>query len=191
MTVHQYCRPSFIVTFLVFMISGAVTVAQDPTHAIVTSNLIEQQRITLTLAGAEHLVTAAKVKARDLGTNVNIAVVDDGGHLLAFIRMDKVRPASVSTAMTKAVAAATSRQATGPLRKGDTEPDLLLNLSLQNAAAANGGKMTALLGGIPIAVDGQVIGAIGIGGSTGEQDAEIAKAAVESFLKSINSARSK
>ena len=101
-------------------------------------------------------------------------MVDDGGHLLAFERMDGARPASGYTAITKATAAATFRQPTGPLAAGATPADPLLNLSLQNAALASGGKITALEGGVPIVVDGQIIGAVGIGGGTGEQDAQVA-----------------
>jgi hypothetical protein len=94
--------------------------------------------------------------------------------------MDGARPASVYTAMTKAVTAATFRQETGPLPlKG--EPDLLLNLSLQNAASASGGKVTTLKGGIPVIVDGQVIGGLGVGGGSGEQDAEVAKAGLQTL----------
>ena len=150
-------------------------------------DFVTYHRVTLNLAGAELIVAAAKTKAAELRVNENIAVVDDGGHLIAFARMDKARPASISTALTKAAAAATTRQATGPVRRGDAEPDLLLNLSLQNAAALNGGKMTGLLGGVPIVVDGQVIGAVGVGGGTGEQDAEVAKAGIEHLLKQLGS----
>lgn len=147
--------------------------------------LISRQRVQLNLAGAELVLAAAKEKAAQMNVKVNIAIVDDGGHLIAFQRMDGARPASVPTALTKATAAATSRQATGPVRRGDAEPDLLLNLSLQNAAAVGGGKMTGLLGGVPIVVDGQVIGAVGVGGGTGEQDAEVAKAGIESLLNAL------
>lgn len=67
----------------------------------------------------------------------------------------------------------------------NAEPDLLLNLSLQNAAAASGGKITTLKGGIPVIVDGQVIGGVGVGGGTGEQDAEVAKAGIQSLLDAL------
>jgi glc operon protein GlcG len=53
-----------------------------------------------------------------------------------------------------------------------------LNLSVQIAAGQSGGKFTTLKGGVPVLVDGQVIGAVGVGGATGEQDAEIAQAGV-------------
>jgi glc operon protein GlcG len=121
-----------------------------------------------------------------MNLKMNIAVVDDGGHLLSFARMDGARPASGYTAITKATTAATFRQETGPLPKGTTSPDPLLNLSIQNAAAASGGKITTLFGGVPVLVDGQVIGGVGVGGGSGEQDAQVAKAGVEAFLSDLN-----
>jgi glc operon protein GlcG len=143
--------------------------------------LVTRGRIQLNLAGAETILAAAKEKAAALGLKDNIAVVDDGGHLLAFARMDGARPASGYTALTKATSAATFRQETGTLPpKG--EPDVLLNLSLQNAASAGGGKVTTLKGGVPVVVDGQVIGAVGVGGGSGEQDAEVARAGVEALV---------
>jgi len=143
--------------------------------------LILRNQARLTLAGARAMIAAAEAKARSMDLKVNIAVVDDGGHLLAFERMDGARPASGYTAITKATTAATFRQPTGPLPAGTTDPDVLLNLSLQNAAQASGGKLTTLQGGIPMEVDGQVIGGVGVGGGTGEQDAEIARAGAQAL----------
>lgn len=147
--------------------------------------LVTKGRVQLNLAGADVILAAAKVQATAMGLKMNLAVVDDGGHLLAFARMDGARPASAHTALTKATTAATFRQETGPLPlKG--EPDVLLNLSLQNAAQASGGKITTLKGGVPIIVDGQVIGAVGVGGGSGEQDAEVAKAGIQALLDALN-----
>lgn len=143
--------------------------------------LVTGGRVELNLAGAEVVVAAAKAKAEALGITENVAVVDAGGHLLAFARMDGARPASAQSALTKAVSAATFRQETGTLpAKG--EPDLLLSLSLPAAVAASGGKLTTLKGGVPIVVGNQVIGAVGVGGGTGEQDTEVAKAGVRALL---------
>lgn len=167
------------VAVLALCLAARPTPAEEPTPPLVTRNAIQ-----LNLAGAEMIVAEAKKKAAELNLRVNIAVVDDGGHLLAFARLDGARLASGYTALTKAVTAATFRQETGPLPpKG--EPDLLLNLSLQNAAAAGGGKLTTLKGGVPVVVDGQVIGAVGVGGGTGEQDAEIAKAGIQKLLAAL------
>jgi glc operon protein GlcG len=145
------------------------------------SPLVTRGRVQLNLAGAETVLGAARKKAAALGLKVNVAVVDDGGHLLAFARMDGARPASAATALTKAVSAATFRQETGPL-PARGEPDVLLSLSIQTAS---GGKITTLKGGVPIVVDGQVVGAVGVGGGTGEQDAEVARAGIRALLDEL------
>lgn len=150
------------------------------------SPLVARNHVRLTLAGARTIIAAAEAKARELGVKSNIAVVDDGGHLIAFERMEGARPASVYTAMTKATTAATFRQSTGPLPAGTQQPDPLLNLSLQNAAAASGGKLTTLHGGEPVKVDGQVIGGVGVGGGTGEQDAQVARAGIQALLDQVD-----
>jgi glc operon protein GlcG len=147
--------------------------------------LVTRNHIRLTLGGAERILAAAQAKAKEMNLKVNIAIVDDGGHPLAFARMDGARPASAYTALTKAVAAATMRTATGPIAGGKAEPNVILNLSLQQTAAASGGKMTMLYGGVPVVIDEQVIGAVGCGGATGEQDAEIARAGIEALVKAL------
>lgn len=145
--------------------------------------LVTRQRVDLNLAGAEKILAAAREKATAAGLKMNIAIVDDGGHLLAFARMDGARPASAYTALTKAVTAATFRQESGPVPTN--APDMLLSLSLQNAAQAGGGKLTTLKGGVPVVVDGQVIGGVGVGGGSGEQDAEVAKAGIQALLDAL------
>jgi glc operon protein GlcG len=165
---------------LVLAVISQFVVAQEKKSPLVT-----RDRVALNLAGAETILAAAQKQASTMGLKLNIAIVDDGGHLLAFVRMDGARPASGYTALTKAVAAATFRQETGPLPvKG--EPDLLLSLSLQSTALAGGGKGTALRGGAPIIIDGQVAGAVGVGGGTGEQDLVVAKAGISALLDALN-----
>jgi uncharacterized protein GlcG (DUF336 family) len=161
----------------------------DPSSAAgwPASPLVLRNQVRLTLPGARVLIAAAQEKAQALALKVNIAVVDDGGHLIAFERMDGARPASGYTAITKATSAATFRQNSGPLPFAGAGPDPLLNLSLQMAASASGGKITSLLGGVPVIVDGQVIGAVGVGGGTGLQDSQIATAGVATFLEKVSS----
>jgi glc operon protein GlcG len=150
-----------------------------------TASLVLRNQVRLSLPGARVIIAAAQQKARALNLKVNIAVVDDGGHLIAFERMDGARPASGYTAITKATSAATFRQNSGPIPPGAPGPDPLLNLSLQLAASASGGKLTSLLGGVTVLVDGQVIGAIGVGGGTGEQDTQIATAGVAALIEKV------
>ena len=151
--------------------------------------LVARSQVRLNLAGAEAVVRGAKAQAAKMKLKVNIAVVDDGGHLLAFARMDGARPASGYTAITKATASATLRAPTRPA--GNPTPDTLLSLSLQNAASASGGKFTTLYGGVPIVVDEQVIGAVGVGGATGEQDAEIGTAGIQALLDALAAEKAK
>jgi glc operon protein GlcG len=156
-------------------------------NAGVGRTLVVRNQVHLALGGARIILDEARQYAESHNLKSNIAVVDDGGHLIAFERMDGARPASGYTAITKATTAATFRQPTGPLPAGSSSPDPLLNLSLQNAAAASGGKITTLFGGVPIVVDGQIIGAVGVGGGTGEQDAAVARAGIDALLKALSS----
>ena len=153
-----------------------------------TSELVVRGQVRLSLAGAKKVIAGAEAKAVELKLKSNITVVDDAGQLLAFERMDGARPASVSTSQTKAISAATFRTATGPVPSGNTEPDPLFNNYLQAAASMSGGKITALQGGLPILVDGQVVGAIGVAGGTGEQDLEVAKAGIAAFVLGLSEA---
>ena len=173
--------PVVRIAFAVLLFS---TISQIATAQQKKAPLITRDRVELNLAGAETIMNAAQKKAAAMGLAVNIAIVDNGGHLVAFARMDSARPASGYTALTKAIAAATFRQETGPL-PAQGEPDLLLSLSLQSTALAGGGKGTALKGGAPITIDGQVAGAVGVGGATGAQDLVIAKAGIAALLEAI------
>ncbi len=150
------------------------------------SPLVLRGQVRLTSAGARKAITGAETKATELKLKSNITVVDDGGLLLAFARMDGARPASISTSQTKAISAATFRSPTGPAPGNGKEPDMLLNFGLQAAASDSGGKITSLLGGLPIVVDGQIIGAIGVAGASGEQDLEVAKAGVAAFVAALS-----
>jgi glc operon protein GlcG len=172
-------------------LSPSLTGRDHPTRTGADArHLVERDRVRLSLAGAQQIIEGAIRKAEEMKLKMNIAVVDDGGHPLCFARMDGARPASAYTANTKAITAATFRQATGPVMPpGASAPDVLLNLSLQNAAAASGGKVTTLFGGVPVVVEGQVIGGVGVGGGSGEQDATVARAGVESFLSALGEAK--
>lgn len=169
-----------LATFLASLSLSTTARAAEPA-------LVTRDRIELNLAGAELIVAAAKEKAAAMGVKVNVYVVDDGGHPLAFARMDGAPAASAYTALTKAASAATFRPESGPLPPGGEVVDVQLSLSVQNAAAASGWKNTTLKGGVAIVVDGQSIGGVGVGGATGEQDAEVAKAAIQTLVERLES----
>ncbi|MET0530994.1 MAG: heme-binding protein [Microvirga sp.] len=120
----------------------------------------------LTHEGALLALHGAIAKADEIGVPQNITIVDEGGNLLAFMRMDGAKLLSGETSRSKAISAASHRQPSGGLN-----PDLELKLAI-----ASGGRLTNLDGGLPIIIDGVCVGAIGVGSGTGEQDVEVAKA---------------
>lgn len=155
--------------------------AQEPPKA----QSLTAVSIKLNAAGAERVIAAARKQAEAMELKVNISVVDDGGHLLAFLRMDGARPGSIYTSQTKATTAALIRAETGPLSISEVV-NVQLSLALENAAAASGGKFTTLKGGVPLVIEGQVVGAIGVGGATGEQDQQIGRAGAEGLVQALS-----
>ena len=130
---------------------------------------IVRERLGLTLAGAQAVVAAAARKAREIGVDQCIAVVDGGGALLAFARMDGGRIGSIQIALTKAVSAATRRRPTADENGGDIPLGIRL-------AVASDNTVTNIGGGLPLIVDGQVVGAIGVSSGTVDQDITVAQA---------------
>jgi glc operon protein GlcG len=121
----------------------------------------------LTLAVAKKLVAAAEAEAIKRGATVVITVVDDGGHIILLERLDDTQVASVEVGVGKARTAAIFRR-----------PSKVFEDQIKNgrvAALALPGA-TPLQGGIPITVDGKVIGAISASGNTPQEDEEIALA---------------
>ena len=133
----------------------------------------------LTLEGAEAVLSAAKEHADRIGVPMNIAIVDDGGHLLAFARMDGAKISSIDIALNKAVGAAIRKQATGPARSGD-ELSTMMSLSL---AIGSHARQTPIRGGFPLEANGECVGAIGVSAGTEDQDVEVARAGVAAFGK--------
>jgi glc operon protein GlcG len=134
--------------------------------------LITRNHPQLTLEGARAVLAAAQQCAIGMRCPVNVAVVDDGAHLLAFERMDGAKPSSIQIALVKAQAAAMRRAPTGPAMMGE-HVNLPLSLGL---AAASPSDQTPIRGGVPLIVDGEVVGAIGVSAGTEDQDADIARA---------------
>jgi glc operon protein GlcG len=126
----------------------------------------------LTLEGARAVLAAAERRAQEISVPMNIAVVDDGAHLLAFARMDGAKPASVAISLVKAQAAAMRRASTGPAMSGD-QVNLAVAVGLAVAAS---GHQTPIRGGIPLLVEAQVVGAIGVSAGTEDQDFDVARA---------------
>jgi len=133
----------------------------------------------LTLEGARLILAAAEKKARALSVPMNIAVVDDGGHLLVFQRMDGAKLSSIEVAITKAKAAALRRAPTGPSPVSG-EPSAVLSLGL---SLATGLKLTPIRGGLPLMVGGQCVGGIGVSAGSEEEDVQVAQAGVDALAQ--------
>ncbi len=145
--------------------------------------MLTRNNIRLTLEAARAILAAAEKKARSIKVPQNIAIVDEGGHLLAFGRMDGAKLSSVEVALTKASAAALRRSPTGPAVSSG-EPSLLLSLGL---SLATGGKLTCIRGGLPLFVDGQCVGGIGVSAGTEDEDVLVAQAGVDELAKIASS----
>jgi len=128
--------------------------------------------IELTLEMAERAVRAAREKAKALGTAMTITVVDEAGRLVLCARGDGTGFFTPETSRAKAVAAANFRMSTAELadrvQKGGA--------FWAHVSSVIPGQILASHGAVPIVVKGRVIGAIGCGGGTGEQDHECAVA---------------
>ena len=127
--------------------------------------------MNISLAQAEVAITAAKKKAVALKTKMNICVVDSGSNLVSFARMDGAWIGSVDIAMKKAKTAAWFTMDTAAL-----SPLVQPGASLYNIEHSNGGLITFPGGVIIKNAAGEVIGAIGVSGSSVENDQAVASA---------------
>ncbi|MGC4934097.1 GlcG/HbpS family heme-binding protein [Gordonia sp. DT30] len=134
--------------------------------------MLQVSRIDLT--EAKTLIDAATERSREIGVPMCIAVVDESGYLVAFDRMDDAKITSVSIAIDKAFTAAGARNTTA-FYGGVSQPGGLA----WGINQTNDGHFNVIAGGIPIIVDGRVIGGIGLSGGTSVQDDDVAAYAVE------------
>lgn len=124
----------------------------------------------ITQAQADKVLAAARDSAKETGTAMNIAVVDAGGNLKAFTRMDGAWLGSIDISIRKARTARYFDMATGSLGELSQPGGPLFNIEV-----SNGGLIT-FPGGLPITVDGEIVGAVGVSGSTVENDHTVASA---------------
>jgi uncharacterized protein GlcG (DUF336 family) len=137
----------------------------------------------LTLADARLALEGAENRAREIGIDMDIAVVDDGGHHLAFIRMDKARVTSIDVAINKAFTAACARRATHEYAAvaGAGGPAFGIH-------ASNQGRFMIVGGGLPIFVNGIIAGGVGCSSGSPEQDRDVAQAGVDRLLSHLGDA---
>jgi len=128
----------------------------------------------LSLSEIHAILHAARAEALARQWAVSIAVVDDGGHPLALERLDDCAPVSAYIAMEKARSAALGR------RETKAYEDMVNG---GRSAFLSAPLLTPLEGGVPIVAQGQVIGAVGVSGVKPDQDAQVARAGIQSIRR--------
>jgi len=134
----------------------------------------------LTLEEAKRMLSAAEAKAVTLGIAYNLAVVDAGGHLLAFLRQHGALIGSIELAIDKAKTARIFDKSTAELAQLAQSGKPLFGIQQTNA-----GEVVIFGGGIPVIVDGNIVGAVGMSAGTVEQDIAVAEAAIAA-LDNVN-----
>src|ERR1700742_521231 len=132
--------------------------------------------VSLDLTDARRIIAAGERKAAELRIPYNIAVVDSGGGLIAHVRMDGAWLGSVDIAINKAWTARAFDTPTEDLARMTQPGQQGFGLNTTNAS-----RVVIFGGGIPLKVDGVVIGAVGASGGSVEQDVAVARAAVAGF----------
>ena len=128
------------------------------------------------LEDARRIIAAAEKKAGEIGQPMNIAVADEGGNLVAHVRMDGAWLGSVDISIKKAWTS----------RAFDIDTKTLSTLTqpggdFYGLHASNDGKVMIFAGGVPLKRDGTVVGAVGVSGGSGKQDHEVAEAGAKAF----------
>ena len=123
----------------------------------------------LTLEDCKRISAAAEAEAKKNNWNVCVATVDDGGHLLHLFRMDGATPANSRIAMEKGRTAAETRRSTA-MWEDRVKSGRMVMLKMPG--------VTPVQGGMPIVIDGECIGAVGVSGVQSHEDEQIAKAGI-------------
>ena len=127
----------------------------------------------LTMDRAQQAIEAAIDKAKTIGQPMNIAVVDAGANLVAFMRMDGAWLGSIDIAINKAFTAKAFDISTLELGRNSQPGNQFFGIHVSNH-----GRVMIFAGGLPIKMNGQIAGAVGVSGGSGEQDQAVAEAAV-------------
>ncbi|HIS29707.1 MAG TPA: heme-binding protein [Candidatus Avamphibacillus intestinigallinarum] len=130
----------------------------------------------LNLEVAKEIIAASEKEAANIGVRMVISIADAGGNLIATHRMDDAWIASVDIATNKAWTAVALKMPTENL-----EEETVPSGSLYGLNTTNQGRIVVFGGGIPLEVDGKVVGAIGVSGSTVSDDVKVAKAGAQAF----------
>lgn len=128
------------------------------------------------LADARRVIAAAEKKAQEIGQPMNIAVADEGGNIVAHVRMDGAWIGSIDISMKKAYTSRAFDITTRDLATHSQSGGPFFGIHVSNDC-----RIMIFAGGIPLKRDGKVVGAIGVSGGSGEQDHAVAEAGAAAF----------
>lgn len=134
----------------------------------------------LDIADARTLIAGARTKADEIGVPMCIAITDEGGNLVAFERMDGGKVTSTTIAIDKSYTASAAKKATHEYGAA-SQP----GAPAYGIASAIGGRLMVVGGGLPVVVNGDVVGAIGVSSGTPAQDQEVAQAGIDALMASL------
>ena len=135
----------------------------------------------ITLELAKEIIAGAEEEANKIGVSMVISVVDDGGNLIAIHRMNDAWLASIDIAQNKAWTSVALKMPTATLADATVPAAELYGLN-----TTNNGRLVVFGGGIPLVIDGKVVGAIGVSGSTVPNDVRVAEAGINVFNKKLS-----
>lgn len=133
---------------------------------------------------AKILIAGAEGKSREIEVPMCIAVADESGNLVAFTRMDDAKISSISIAIDKAFTGAAARKGTHEYNQLCVPGKPTFGIHVTNQ-----GRFSIIGGGLPILIDGDVVGGIGISAGTAEQDQVVAQGAVDYLFSKIDPAQ--
>lgn len=135
----------------------------------------------LTLDDCRIIMAAAEAKAAEIGVDMDIAITDDAGVLLMFQRMDNARITSVDIAISKSFTASAARKSTRDYGKVSQSGDPTFGIHVSNQ-----GRFMIFAGGLPIFVDGHIVGGVGCSSGTPDQDEAVAQAGIDAFMATVS-----
>jgi uncharacterized protein GlcG (DUF336 family) len=136
----------------------------------------ERKDCMVTLNDARRVIAAAEKEAEELGQPMNIAVVDEGGNLVAHVRMDGAWIGSIDISINKAFTSRAFDIATKDLAAHSQSGGQFFGIH-----GSNHGRVMIFAGGVPLKRNGKVVGGIGVSGGSGEQDQAVAEAGAAAF----------
>jgi uncharacterized protein GlcG (DUF336 family) len=139
-----------------------------------------KKKSRLDLQDVKAILTGAEAEARKIGIDMDIAVVDDGGHLLGFFRMDRAKITGIQIAIDKAFTAAGTRMPTSAYKKTGAPDGPAFGIHVSNQ-----GRFMIFGGGVPIIVDGECVGAVGCSSGSPEQDEQVAAAGINALINRV------